>query len=82
MEGVPRPKRGVRADCLPIGHEVRGEKPVVGVRVKMVLSAGSYLRRIESCSTQLKAQRRPRICNGSEEEEVSVIFLSAISAWT
>ena len=32
VEGVPRPKRGVRADCLPLGHEVRGEKPGVGVR--------------------------------------------------
>ena len=31
--------------------------------------AGSYLRLIDSCITQLKAQRPSRTCNESKEEE-------------
>ena len=31
--------------------------------------AGSYLRRIDSCITQLKAQGSSRTCNESKEEE-------------
>ena len=31
--------------------------------------AGSYLRRIESCITQLKAQGPSRTCNESKEQE-------------
>ena len=31
--------------------------------------AGSYLRRIDSCITQLKAQGPSRTCNESKEEE-------------
>jgi len=31
--------------------------------------AGSYLRRIDSCVTQLKAQGPSRTCNESKEEE-------------
>jgi len=33
--------------------------------------AGSYLRLIDSCITQLKAQGPSRTCNESKEEEVS-----------
>ena len=41
----------------------------------MVTEAGSYVRLIDSCITQLKAQGPSRICNeskeeGEEEEEV------------
>jgi len=34
--------------------------------------AGSYLRRIDSCITQLKAQGPSRICNESKEEQEEV----------
>ena len=34
--------------------------------------AGSYLRRIDSCITQLKAQGPSRTCNESKEEEEEV----------
>jgi len=34
-----------------------------------VTEAGSYLRLIDSCITQLKAQRPSRTCNESKEEE-------------
>ena len=34
--------------------------------------AGSYLRRIDSCITQLKAQGPSRTCNESKEEEEAV----------
>ena len=43
-----------------------------------VTKAGSYLRRIDSCITQLKAQGPSRTCNDSkeeEEEEVSRLYL-------
>jgi len=33
--------------------------------------AGSYLRRIDSCITQLKGQGPSRTCNESKEEEVA-----------
>ena len=35
----------------------------------VVTEAGSYLRLIDSCITQLKAQGPSRTCNGSKEEE-------------
>ena len=35
----------------------------------MVTEAGSYLRLIDSCITQLKAQGPSRTCNESKEEE-------------
>jgi len=35
----------------------------------VVTEAGSYLRRIDSCITQLKAQGPSRTCNESKEEE-------------
>ena len=35
----------------------------------MVTEAGSYLRLVDSCFTQLKAQGPSRTCNESEEEE-------------
>ena len=31
--------------------------------------AGSYLRRLDSCITQLKAQGPPKTCNENEEED-------------
>ena len=34
--------------------------------------AGSYLRRIDSCITQLKAQGPSRTCNESKEEEEEI----------
>ena len=38
--------------------------------------AGSYLRLIDSCITQLKAQELSRTCNESKEEEgVRTVFL-------
>jgi len=39
------------------------------VRLGSGSEAGSYLRLIDSCITQLKAQRISRTCNESEEEE-------------
>ena len=42
-----------------------------------VLQAGSYLRFIDSCITQLKAQGPARTCNESKEEEEGN-FLSAV----
>jgi len=45
--------------------------------------AGSYLRLIDSCITQLKAQGRSRTCNESkEEEEGVVVFLDVTSPST
>ena len=35
----------------------------------VVTEAGSYLRLIDSCITQLKAQRPSRTCNKSKEKE-------------
>jgi len=40
----------------------------MGVRFR-VIDAGSYLIRIDSCITQLKAQGPSRTCNESKEEE-------------
>ena len=37
--------------------------------------AGSYLRRIDSCITQLKAQGPSRTCNDSKEEEEDLVHL-------
>jgi hypothetical protein len=46
---------------------------VIGGRVESVMcsdsEAGSYLRLIDSCITQLEAQGPARTCNESEEEE-------------
>jgi len=42
--------------------------------------AGSYLRRIDSCITQLKAQGPSRTCNESKEEEGVSVTCSQISA--
>jgi len=42
--------------------------------------AGSYLRRINSCITQLKAQGPSRTCNESkEEEEEERIFIELMT---
>ena len=38
----------------------------------VVTEAGSYFRLIDSCITQLKAQRPSKSCNESEEEEQGV----------
>ena len=46
-------------DVQPIGDEY----------LNMVTEAGSYLRLIDSCITQLKAQGPSRTCNDSKEEE-------------
>ena len=35
----------------------------------MIIDAGSYFRRTDSCITQLKAQGPSRTCNENEEEE-------------
>ena len=40
--------------------------------------AGSYLRPIDSCITQLKAQGPSRTCNESKEEEEDAIFLEVL----
>jgi len=42
--------------------------------------AGSYLRRIDSCSTQLKAQGPSRTCNESKAAEEEVLYLGAFFA--
>jgi len=36
--------------------------------------AGSYLRLIDSCITQLKAQEPARTCNESKEEEEDYVY--------
>ena len=60
--------RGKMADELcqrraPARRESLFHSPVV------VTEAGSHLRRIDSCITQLKAQGPSRTCNESKEEE-------------
>jgi len=42
--------------------------------------AGSYLRLIDSCITQLKAQRPSRSCNESTEEEEEALLLEFLGA--
>ena len=51
--------------------EIREEASELRVRRALGsnLDEGSYLRRIDSCITQLKAQGPSRICNESKEEE-------------
>ena len=44
-------------------------EPVHFTEMSSVSEAGSYLRLIDSCITQLKAQGPSRTCNKSEEEE-------------
>jgi len=54
------------------GKEAPGrDRDLLGqqVRCVVVTEAGSYLRLIDFCITQLKAQGPSRICNESKEEE-------------
>jgi len=41
--------------------------------------AGSYLRLIDSCINQLKAQGPPRTCNESKEEEETIEFCAPLA---
>ena len=50
------------------------ERGAIGGRVHLVTKAGSYLRLIDSCITQLKAQGPCRTCNASKEEEEVCTF--------
>ena len=43
-----------------------------GIRGVVVTEAGSYLRLIDSCITQLKAQGTSRTCDESKEEEATL----------
>ena len=43
----------------------------------MTADAGSYLRLIDSCITQLKAQGPSRTCNESKEEEEEAVTACA-----
>jgi len=42
--------------------------------------AGSYLRLIDSCITQLEAQGPSRTCNESKEEEEKILWKRALFA--
>ena len=48
--------------------------PHGGLRAGNLFPAGSYLRPIDSCITQLKAQGPSRTCDESKEEEGSVAY--------
>ena len=58
--------------------------PVGGCHFEMCsgTEAGSYLRLIDSCITQLKAQGHSRTCNASKEEEEEKSLGSEISSFT
>ena len=47
----------------------RGPRERTGQRRHCGNEAGSYLRLIDACITQLKAEELSRTCNGSKEEE-------------
>jgi len=49
---------------------------LAGLDVSSTCEAGSYLRLIDSCVTQLKAQGPSRTCNESKEEEYLRNFLT------
>ena len=64
--------------CSTAGAPARSDKNTslsracgvyLGVWILRVGEAGSYLRLIDSCITQLKAQGPSKTCNGSKEEE-------------
>ena len=65
------------SEAQPLAHPrglVRGERQSrFSVRAEnrgvVVTEAGSYLRRTDSCITQLQAQGPSRTCNESKEEE-------------
>ena len=50
----------------------------LGVRVCLVTEEGSYLRLIDFCITQLKAQGPSRTCNESKEEEQALASASVL----
>jgi len=60
---------GVWGDQAQEEHVLQQVVPLHAVRPVVVSEAGSYLRLIDSCITQLKAQGPSRTCNGSKEEE-------------
>ena len=63
-------RRGSSAPCIG-----SSQRSACGARVCEMccgIEAGSYLRLIDSCITQLKAQRPSRTCTESKEEEEEV----------
>jgi len=65
----PRRPRPAPPAILAAGRAWRVQKCVV------VTEAGSYLRLIDSCITQLKAQGPSRTCNESKEDEISKLSI-------
>jgi len=65
----PKPVSGFQ------GFRVRGWGSIVeGLEICSGSEAGSYLRLIDSCITELKAQGPSRTCNESKEEEEETCF--------
>ena len=73
VEHVPQYLRVLAHNLVSgVGFRVYG----LGFKVEMCCGteAGSYLRLVDSCITQLKAQGPSRTCNESKEEEEEVTF--------
>jgi len=49
---------------------VTGPRRSLGLNMRSGTEAGSYLRLIDSCTTQLKAQGPSRTCNERQEEDL------------
>ena len=60
----------------PLGGTLRRSPTVEGV---VVTEAGSYLRLIDSCITQLKTPGPSSFCNESKEEEEGVVNDSRVN---
>ena len=61
-------------------HRTHYHLPSIHTEMCCGTEAGSYLRLIDSCITQLKAQGPSRTCNESKEEEVSTRWSTTLSS--
>ena len=73
--GVEGAERGGQEFARNVVQRHRARVPNLPCKCVVVTEAGSYLRLIDSCITQLKAQGPSRTCNESKEEELARIVV-------